>query len=74
MIVNRSEQMYEYKYLGIWMSTNGCETAKNETISMANQWAGRLGSAARISASKYDVLREVWKSVWLFRGLCMLWM
>ena len=53
----------EYKYLGVWMSTNGCEKAKNEKISMSNQWVGRLGSAARIRTCKYDVLREVWKCV-----------
>ena len=58
MIVNRSEnecnttwmldekelqQTKEYKYLGVWMSTDGCERAKNEKISMANQWVSRLG-------------------------------
>ena len=78
MIVNRSEgecnavwrlgenelkQAQEYKYLGMWMSPNGCEKTKNEKISLVNQWVGRLGSAARMRASKYDVLREVWKSV-----------
>ncbi|XP_063877492.1 uncharacterized protein LOC135109778 [Scylla paramamosain] len=78
MIVNRSEdesnvvwrlgenelrQVQEYKYLGMWMSPSGCAKAKNEKISMLNQWVGRLGSAARMRASKYDVLREVWKSV-----------
>ena len=78
MIINRSDeernvtwkldgkdlqQTGEYKYLGIWMSQDGCNRAKNEKISMANQWVGRLGSAARMRASKYDVLREVWKSV-----------
>ena len=57
------EQTCEYKYLGMWMSPNGCEKAKNEKISQANQWVGRLGSAARMRACKYDVLREVWKSV-----------
>ncbi|MPC30638.1 hypothetical protein E2C01_023906 [Portunus trituberculatus] len=30
---------------------------------MANQWVGRLGSTARMGASKYDMLREVRKSV-----------
>ncbi|XP_063861501.1 uncharacterized protein LOC135101456 [Scylla paramamosain] len=78
MIVNRSEdesnvvwrlgenelrQVQEYKYLGMWMSPSGCAKAKNEKISMVNQWVGRLGSAAGMRASKYDVLREVWKSV-----------
>ena len=78
MIVNRSEdernmtwrlsgnelkQVCEYKYLGVWLSADGCERAKNEKISGARQWVGRLGSVARMRASKYDVLREVWKSV-----------
>ena len=67
MIVNRSEdesnavwriggnelnQVLEYKYLGMWVSPNGCEKAKNEKISLANQWIGRLGNAARMRASK----------------------
>ena len=75
MVVNRSEnegnitwmldekelqQTKEYKYLGVWMSTNGCERTKNEKIGMTNQWIGRLGSAARMRACKYEVLREVW--------------
>ncbi|XP_050694867.1 uncharacterized protein LOC126984800 isoform X3 [Eriocheir sinensis] len=45
------------------MSPRGCERTKNEKISLVNQWVGRLGSAARMRACKYDVLREVWKSV-----------
>ena len=45
------------------MSPNGCEKTKNENIRMVNQWVGQLGSAARMRASKYDVLREIWKSV-----------
>ena len=57
------EQTNEYKYLGVWLSVHGSERAKNEKISMTNQWVGRLGSVARMRASKYDVLREVWKSV-----------
>ena len=47
MIVNKSEdernatwrlgvkelqQVCEYKYLGIWMSPNGCEKTKNEKL------------------------------------------
>ncbi|MPC58797.1 hypothetical protein E2C01_052806 [Portunus trituberculatus] len=56
---NKVQQTDEYRYLGIWMSSNGCVKAKNEKISMVNQWVGRLGSAARMRASKYDVLREV---------------
>ncbi|KAG0724500.1 hypothetical protein GWK47_005047 [Chionoecetes opilio] len=60
---NEFEQTSEYKYLGMCMSSNGCGKAKAEKISQANQWVGRLGSVARMRASKYDVLREVWKSV-----------
>ena len=78
MIVNRSEkdsdiawrlggrelqEVEEYKYLGIWVSTKGCERSKNEKISLTNQWVGRLGSVARMRACKYEVLRDVWKSV-----------
>ena len=78
MIVNKSEderdmvwrigenelrQTLEYRYLGMCMSPNGCEKAKNEKVSLVNQWVGRLGSAARMRASRYDVVREVWKSV-----------
>ena len=61
--MNELQQVCEYKYLGIWMSPNGCEKTKNEKISMVNHWVGRLGSAARMRASKYDVLQEIWKSV-----------
>ena len=39
------------------------EKTKNEKISIVNQWIDRLGSAARMKASKYNVLREIWKSV-----------
>lgn len=31
--------------------------------SMVNHWVGRLGSVARMRSCKYDVLREVLKSV-----------
>ena len=61
--MNEVQQVCEYKYLGIWMSPNGCGKTKNEKINMVNQWVGRLGSAARIKASKCDVLREIWMSV-----------
>ncbi|MPC91790.1 hypothetical protein E2C01_086849 [Portunus trituberculatus] len=78
MIVNRSEdesnavwkiredelnQAREYKYLGMGVSPSGCEKTKNEKIGLVNQWVGRLEGAARMRASKYDVLREVWKRV-----------
>ena len=57
------KQANEYKYLGVWMSPRGCERTKNEKISLVNQWVGRLGSIARTRACKYDVLREVWKTI-----------
>ena len=60
---NELEQTREYKYLGVCMSADGCEKMKHEKISQLNQWVGRMGSAARMRACKYDVLREVWKSV-----------
>ena len=41
-----------------WVSPSGCEKAKNEKLGLVNQWVGPLGSAARMRASKYDVLRE----------------
>ncbi|MPC33930.1 hypothetical protein E2C01_027299 [Portunus trituberculatus] len=78
MIVNRTEdesntvwrigenelnQAREYKYLGMWVSPSRCEKTKNKKIGLVNQQVGRLGSAARMKASKYDLLREVWKSV-----------
>ncbi|MPC77644.1 hypothetical protein E2C01_072103 [Portunus trituberculatus] len=78
MIVNRSEdesnavwkirenemnQAQEYKYSGMWVNPSGCEKTKNEKLGLVNQWVGRLGSAAKMRASKYDMLREVWKSV-----------
>ena len=56
-------QTNAYKYLGVWKSTNECERAKHEKISMTNQWLDLLGSAARMRACKYEVVREVWKSV-----------
>lgn len=65
----RRSLMDEYKFLGMWMSPNGCMKAKNEKLSMINQWIGRLGSAAGLRPSKHDVLREV-----RFRALCVVWM
>ena len=59
--------------MGMWVtSPNGCEKAKDEKISLVNQWVGRLGSAARMRTSKYDVLREVWKSV-AVPSIMMVW-
>ena len=61
--MNELNQVLEYKYRGMWVIPNGCEKVKNEKICLANQWVGRLGSAARMRASKYDVLR--YGRVWL---------
>jgi hypothetical protein len=36
---------------------------QKQNLGRANQWLGILGSAAKVRASKYEVLREVWKSV-----------
>ena len=49
-----------YKYLEMWVSLNGCEKLR---ISLVNPWVSRLESAARMRASNYDVVREVWKKV-----------
>ncbi|MPC58693.1 hypothetical protein E2C01_052700 [Portunus trituberculatus] len=57
------QQTDENKYLGMWMNLNGCVKAKNEKISMVNQWVGRLYRERSKDESKYDVLREAWKSV-----------
>ena len=70
--VNELQQVCEFKYLGIWMSPNGCKNKKNENISMVNQWVGRLGSAARMRANKVGCV-ERYGRVWLFRVLCMVW-
>ena len=53
----------EYKYLGCWMTENGCDKAKSERMFRAQQWWGRLGSVARFRANRYECLRGLWKSV-----------
>ena len=53
----------EYKYLGMCVDQVGCQRTKAANLSKANLWLGILGSAAKVRASKYEVLREVWKSV-----------
>lgn len=45
------------------MSPSGCVIAKSEEFSSANQWVGRLRSAARVRTCKYELLREVWESM-----------
>ena len=53
----------KYKYLGMWIDENGCDSTKSERISRANQWWGRLSSVARNRANKYEVVRGVWKGM-----------
>ena len=60
---NTMSQTTRYNYLGVWVNEQGCEGTKDDRIGRANQWMGRLASVARVRASKYEVLREVWKSV-----------
>lgn len=50
------QQTDEWKYLGMWMSPNGCVEVKNEKIDVVNQCLGELVSAARMRTSKCDVL------------------
>ena len=37
------------------MSQNGCEKAKNEKLSLANQWVGRLG----LNAPRYTAVEAL---------------
>jgi hypothetical protein len=46
----------EYRYLGTSADQKGCERTKVSSLSKSNQWLGMLSSAARVRASKYDVL------------------
>ena len=57
------EQTRKYKYFGVWFDESGCEGTIDKRIGRANQWLGRLSSVARMRASKYYVIREVWKGV-----------
>ena len=52
------------------MSLNGREKVK---ISLVNQWVIRLENAAMMRASKYDVLRELWKKEAVLSVLSMLY-
>lgn len=67
---NELKQVQEYKYLEMWVSLNGCEKVK---ISLVNQWVIRLENAAMMRASKYDVLRELWKKAAVLSVLSMLY-
>ena len=53
----------EYKYLGVTLTESGSEKIMDDKVCKANQWYGRLASVARIRANKYEVLRELWKTV-----------
>lgn len=53
----------EYRYLGMNVNEKGCDGTKDIKVSKANQWLGILGSAIKVRACKYEVVREVWKSV-----------
>ncbi len=53
----------EYKYLGMKVDECGCEKTKNEKMYKAQQWYGRLGSAIKFRANKYEVVRGIWKSM-----------
>ena len=53
----------EYKYLGINVCQNGFGKAKTDKIFKCNQWFGRLGSAVKFRANKYEVVRGVWKAL-----------
>ena len=44
------------------------DVRRQKIISIVNQWVGRLGSAARMRASKYD---ERYGRMWLFKMLCI---
>ena len=54
---------HEYEYLGMLVDEKGCENTKQDRISRANQWVGRLSSVARTRANKYEVVRGVWKGM-----------
>ena len=60
---NQMKRTEEYKYLGVTLNVKGCEKAKSEKMSRANQWYGRLASIARHRANKYVVVRELWKGM-----------
>ena len=59
----RVKRTNEYKYLGVMLNERGSEQVMQEKLSKANQWYGRLASVARWRANKYEVLRELWKTV-----------
>ena len=57
------KRVKEYTYLGVTLTEKGSDRVINDKLMRANQWYGRLASVARMRANKYEVLRELWKSV-----------
>ena len=45
------------------MCQNGFGKAKTDKFFKCNQWFGRLGSAVKFRANKYEVVRGVWKGL-----------
>ena len=54
---------HEYKYLGVWLNREGCAKAKSGIVARANQWHGRLASAIRFRANRYEIIRVLWKTM-----------
>ena len=62
----------EYKYLGMWINEEGSKKEIREKVFKARQWSGRLASVARMRGNKYEIVRNVWKTIAvpsLMRGL-----
>ena len=62
----------EYKYLGMCLNEDGSGKEMRKKLFKARQWSGRLASVARMRGNKYEVLRNVWKTIAvpsLMRGL-----
>lgn len=57
----RWKRAREYKYLSMTFTEGRLEKAKQEKETKALQSRGRLGSAAKRRASKYEIVRELWK-------------
>ena len=53
----------QYKYLGVLFEEGGTGRAKSERIFRANQWWGILCSMVKFRSNKYEVVREIWKSI-----------
>ena len=57
------ENVSEYRYLGVLLSSNGCSKGKNQRLFKAQQWYGQLYSATKFRHNKYEIVRELWKGV-----------